>query len=533
LTIRIFDVRVDPALPESALLDRIGTIIGLPAGEIVRFSVVRRGFDARRKGDVRRVYAVECALASQALEEAVCARVPNARRHEPPPDPFPAAPVGKPALAPVVVGTGPAGLFAAWTLARFGAPPVVLERGRPVEERAREVNRFWQEGRVDPESNVQFGEGGAGTFSDGKLTTRIGDPLVEHVVGAFAEFARIPGLVKDARPHVGTDRLIGFCRGFREALVSLGATIRFGARVEELLLDGGSVRGVRMAGGEQVPASAVVLATGHSARDTVARLHGQGVAMARKAFAVGFRLEHPQGLIDRIQYGRAAGKNLPPADYRLAARAPSGRGVYSFCMCPGGEVMNAASGEGQAVVNGMSRRARNSGFANSGIVAAVAPADYEGAGDYGAGPLAGIAFQEEIERRAFLRGGGGYGIPAANLLSFLHGQGLPPSPGRVLAPGVARDSLRGILPGPVEEDLRFGLLRFGQTMRGFLTREASLYAVESRTSSPVRIERVNYESVTHKGLYPVGEGAGHAGGIVSSAVDGIRAALRILETYST
>lgn len=518
-----------PAVPESALFDRMLKIIGLPAEEVERFSVVRRGLDARRKGDVRRVYTLECVLRSAAREEEVCRRVPDARRYEPPPDPFPRSPVTAPERPPIVVGTGPAGLFAALTLARFGAPPVVLERGRPVEERTSDVGRFWSDGILDPESNAQFGEGGAGTFSDGKLTTRIGDPLVTHVVSAFAAFAGIPGLVKDAKPHVGTDRLREFCRRAREELLSLGAVVRFGARMEGLLVDGGAVRGVRLAGGEEVRSPVVVLAVGHSARDTLRALHAQGVAVSGKAFAVGFRVEHPQGLIDRIQYGAAAGKGLPPADYRLAARSPSGRGVYSFCMCPGGEVLNAASGPFQATVNGMSPRARNSGFANSGIVAAVPPDGFAGCGD---GPLAGIAFQEEIERRAFARGGGRYGLPAANLLAFLHGTDLPPSPGRVLAPGVARDTLAGILPEAVEEDLRFGLVRFGKVMRGFVTREATLYAAESRTSSPVRLERENYESVTHKGLYPVGEGAGHAGGIVSSAVDGIRAALRILETHS-
>lgn len=478
------------------------------------------------------MYTVELALRSAADEVSACARVPNARRHEPPPDPFPRLPVRRlPCAPPVVVGMGPAGLFAALTLARYGLAPVVLERGRAVEERRGDVERFWKEGVLDPESNVQFGEGGAGTFSDGKLTTRIDDPLAEHVVSAFAGLAGIPDLARDARPHVGTDLLERFCRRMREELRSNGAALRFGARVEELMVDGGAVRGVRLAGGEEIVSPVVVLATGHSARDTLRRLQGQGVLMAPKAFAAGFRVEHPQGLIDRIQYGRASGKDLPPADYRLAARAPGGRGVWSFCMCPGGEVMNSASGEGQAVVNGMSGRARDSGFANSGIVAAVTPEDFGAAGSAG-DPLAGLAFQEEIERRSFERGGKGFGLPAANLLAFVHGRDLPPSPARVLAPGTTRDSLRGILPGRLEEDLRFGLLRFGQAMRGFLTREATLYAVESRTSSPVRIERANYESISRKGLYPVGEGAGHAGGIVSSAVDGIRAALRILQIHS-
>jgi len=532
VTIRISEIRADPFLPERSLLPRIAKIIGVPPAEVVRFSVVRRGYDARRKGEVRRVYTVECALASPALEEAACARVPGARRYAPPPDPFPKAPVRRPDLPPVVVGAGPAGLFAALTLARYGAPPVVLERGRPVEERAEDLARFWREGVLDPESNAQFGEGGAGTFSDGKLTTRIGDPLVEHVVSVFAEFAGIPGLVKDAKPHVGTDRLRRFCRRMRGEITGLRGEIRFGARVEELAVADGRVLGVRLADGEEVRAPAVLLATGHSARDTMRRLFAQGVGMSAKAFAVGFRVEHPQGLIDRIRYGRMAGKGLPPAEYRLAAQTPSG-GVWSFCMCPGGEVMNAASAEGRSTVNGMSVRARDSGFANSGVVTPVSPPRFGAAGDGDGGPLAGIAFQEEIERRAYERGGGGFGLPAANLLAFALGKEFPPSPGRVLAPRVVPDPLRGILPEPVEEALRLGLLRFGETMRGFLTREATLYAVESRTSSPVRIERSNYESVTHKGLYPVGEGAGYAGGIVSSAVDGIRAALRILETLSS
>lgn len=492
------------------------------------FSVVRRGLDARRKGEIFRVYAVECSLRTEGLEEKVCSRVGSARRVSPSPDPFPAGKVRPPPARPVVVGAGPAGLFAALTLARFGAPPVLLERGRPVEERSRQVAAFWKTGVLDPESNVQFGEGGAGTFSDGKLTTRIADPLVSHVIQVFGEFAGLPGLRTDAKPHVGTDRLTGFCRRMREELASLGAEIRFGARVEEVETDGGRLRAVRLAGGEEIACSDLVLAIGHSARDTLRMLLSRGVKMSAKAFAVGFRVEHPQGLIDRIQYGRAAGRaGLPPADYRLAARAPSGRGVYSFCMCPGGEVLAAASRPGGIPVNGMSAHGRASGFANSGIVATVSEEDL-GVGDV----LAGIDFQELLEARAFRKGGGGFGVPAMNLMGFVEGRDLNLSRGRALAPRVVRANLSGILPRNVEEDLRFGLQAFGKSMRGFLTQEGTLYAVESRTSCPVRMERENYESITVKGLYPVGEGAGHAGGIVSSAVDGIRGALRILGKLS-
>ncbi|MBI5418959.1 MAG: hypothetical protein HZA60_02615 [Deltaproteobacteria bacterium] len=528
MAIRISDIRVPLDFPEKELIPRVLAIIGVSEGEMEHFSIVRRGLDARRKGDLRRVYAVECSLSAPGLEEKVCSRAPSARRYEPPPDPFPSYRIRPPVVRPVVVGAGPAGLFAALTLARFGAPPLLLERGRPVEERSRHVAAFWKSGVLDPESNIQFGEGGAGTFSDGKLTTRIGDPLVEHVVGVFEEFAPLPGLRTEARPHVGTDRLKGFCRRMREELRALGAEVRFGARVADLVAEGGQVRAVLLSDGEEVPCADLVLAIGHSARDTLRMLLSRGVKMTAKAFAAGFRVEHPQPLIDRIQYGKAAGRaGLAPADYRLAVRAPSGRGVYSFCMCPGGEVLAGPSGPGEMPVNGMSAHGRDSGFANSGIVATVSTADF-GGGDV----FAGIHFQELVEARAFRKGGSDFGIPAMNLVGFLQGKDLNLSRGKALGRGVARTNLGGIFPKKVEEDLRFGLRTFGDRMRGFLTQEATLYAVESRTSSPVRIERENYESVSLKGLYPVGEGAGHAGGIVSSAVDGIRGALALLEKFS-
>lgn len=526
--VRISDIRVPLGFPEEHLLSKVILIIGVPGDEVVDFSVVRRGIDARRKGSIRRVYAVDVSLGSPALEGEVCARVSSARPLLPAPDPFPRVPVSPPRVRPVVVGAGPAGLFAALTLARHGAPPILLERGRPVEERSRQVAVFWKEGVLDPESNVQFGEGGAGTFSDGKLTTRIGDPLVEHVIGVFAKFSGLPDLPREAKPHVGTDRLRKFCVRMREELASLGVEVRFGARVDGIGTGGGSLRSVRLSSGEELPCENLVLAIGHSARDTVRMLLSRGVRISAKPFAVGFRVEHPQERIDRIQYGRMAGNpGLPPADYRLTARAPSGRAVYSFCMCPGGEVMTASSGPGELPVNGMSAHARNSGFASSGIVAAVAEDDY-GTGDV----LAGVDLQRTIEARAFRKGGADFGVPAMNLSSFLTGKNLNLSRGRALAPRVVRANLAGILPPRVEEDIRYALGKFGESMRGFLSQEGTLYAVESRTSSPVRIDRENYESVTVKGLYPVGEGAGQAGGIVSSAVDGIRAALCILGKFS-
>ncbi len=496
---------------------------------MIRFSIVRRGLDARGSGNVRLVYAVECQLSSEELEARVCARVPQARLFSPEPDPFERGAVAPPQVRPVVVGAGPAGLFAALTLARFGARPLLLERGRPAGQRQRDVSAFWASGAFDPESNVQFGEGGAGTFSDGKLTTRIGDPLVGHVVSMFEEFADLPGLSIEAKPHVGSDRLLRFCGKMRAELSELGGEIRFSARVDDLVVTDGRVRAVRLASGEEIPCESLVFAAGHSARDTLRMLHARGVAMSAKPFAVGFRVEHKQPLIDRIQYGEMAGHEaLPPADYRLAARAPSGRSIYSFCMCPGGRVITSSSEAGGLPINGMSANRRDSGFANSGIVAAVDAGDFGGEG----GVLAGLAFQERIEQAAFRAGGGGYGIPAANLMAFTSGRDIPLTRSGALAAAVVPSDLRGILPAAVEDDLRAGLRRFGQTMRGFATEGATLYAVESRTSSPVQLSRDNYESVTVRGLYPVGEGAGHAGGIVSSAVDGIRAALRILETLT-
>jgi uncharacterized FAD-dependent dehydrogenase len=512
--------------PEGELSARVLSIIRAPRGELAAFSVVRRGFDARRKGEVRRVYAAELSLRTPSLERKVLSAFPGARPVDPPADPFPrGGPFSLP-LRPVVVGCGPAGLFAAWTLARFGLPPLLLERGRPVEERARHAAALWTKGILDPESNPQFGEGGAGAFSDGKLTTRIGDPLVSHVLSLFEELSGLPGLSREAKPHVGTDRLRRFLVAMRGRLLALGTEIRFGARVDGLLSRDGAAAALRLSTGEEVPCRQAILAVGHSARDTLRSLAGAGLPFRPKPFAVGFRIELPQAEVDRIQYGRMAGHPaLPAADFRVAVRAPSGRGVWSFCMCPGGAVLAAPSEAGRLAVNGMSGSGRSSGFANSGMVAAVGPADY------GGGLFAGMEFQREIEARAFAAGGGGFAVPACSLPDFLAGAAprSPLSRGRVLAPAVRPADLSALLPPAVTADLREGLARAAAILRGFGGEAATLYAVESRTSSPLQAERDDScESAAVRGVYPVGEGAGHAGGIVSAAVDGVRAALSVL-----
>lgn len=526
MAIRISDVRVPIDLPEEGFLDRILTIIGAGREEVDAFAVVRRGLDARTKGRVVRIFAADLSLRTPGAEAQALSRLRNAKVIELLPDPWPTRKAPPPCDPVVVVGAGPAGLFAAWGLSRCGVPVILLERGKTVDERAADVERFWADGTLDPESNPQFGEGGAGTFSDGKLTTRIGDPLVDTVVRLFGEMSGLPELCREAKPHVGTDRLRDFCRAMRGTLVGQGVRIRFGARVDRLTIRDGLVKGVVLASGEAIPASAVVLAIGHSARDTVRALDATGVSMTAKPFAVGYRIEHPQLLIDALQYGEMSGHPLlPPADYRFAVKGRSGRGVYTFCMCPGGEVMAASSSSGELAINGMSSNARASGYANSGLVASIGPADF-GAD----GALAGIDFQERIERAAFARGGGGFVVPAQNAVAYTKRSGSFPGPksGRMLAHGSTSADLFGILPAPVEEDIRTGLIAMGKTAPGFLTVEATLYAVESRTSSPVRFaRRDDLSSVSHPGLYPVGEGAGHAGGIVSSAVDGLKAALSI------
>jgi len=507
------NLTLNPDEEEAALRPLVALKIGVRESEITGLSLVRKGVDARKKGRIKLVYTVQFALKD---ESGLTVGGDLSRLAAVPPPVFPRL---SGAGGIVIVGMGPAGLFAALRLAEYGLAGLVLERGRPVDERARDVARFWRAGELAPESNVQFGEGGAGTFSDGKLTTRVKDPNSRYVLEQLVRFGAPPEILYAAKPHIGTDRLRCVVSGIRERLLEAGFEISFQSLLSGLKLSRGRVSGVVVNDAVERPCRHLVLAPGHSARDTYAMLLEAGVALEQKPFAVGLRVEHPQELIDAIQYGAAPHPGLPPAEYAQAYNnTRTGRSAYSFCMCPGGVVVAAASEAGGVVVNGMSGYRRNSPNANSALVATVGRVDFADGS-----PLAGVDFQRTLERRAFAAGGGNYRAPAQSLLSFL-GKGV----GRIKSsyrPGVTESDLAALFPAGVSATLKEGVLDFEKRMRGFISCEATLTGVETRTSAPVRIVRgADLQSVSHPGLYPTGEGAGYAGGIMSAALDGIRVA---------
>lgn len=507
---------------------RLAILQRLAVGDdaLVGYSVFRRGIDARKRDMISLIFTLDVELQDEAAVLARFADDPHVRTT---PDMSYHLVAQAPAdlkQRPLVIGTGPCGLLAGLILAQMGFRPIILERGKAVRERTRDTFGLWRKGVLNPESNVQFGEGGAGTFSDGKLHSQIKDPKFQgrKVLEEFVKAGAPEEILYISKPHIGTFRLVTVVENMRATMEALGAEIRFESRVDNIDIEQGQVRGVTLAGGEYIASEHVVLAVGHSARDTFEMLSRNGVYMEAKPFSVGFRIEHPQSLIDQCRYGKYAGHPLlGAADYKLVHHCKNGRSVYSFCMCPGGTVVAAASEPGRVVTNGMSQYSRNERNANSGIVVEITPEQ-----DYPGDALAGIALQRDLEARAFHLGGDNYQAPGQLVGDFLAGR---PSRefGRVqpsYTPGVHLTDLSTALPDYAIEAIREALPAFERQIKGFAMSDALLTGVETRTSSPVRIKRnrEDYQSINTRGLYPAGEGAGYAGGILSAAVDGIKVA---------
>ncbi len=478
----------------------------------------RRSLDARHKSHIR--YLVSLGFGTARAVATI--PLPPGTQLEPAPEPLSfevAALTRKPRV--VIVGSGPAGTFCALRLLDYGIEAVLLERGPEMEERVRKVDALWEEGVLDPGANAQFGEGGAGTFSDGKLTTRIGHSAIRYVLETFVRFGADPRILYLAKPHVGTDVIRACSVRIRQEAQRQGVIYRFRARLADLEETDGRVVAAILENGERIPCDAVVLAPGHSARDTFEMLARHGVAMRQKAFAMGVRIEHPQELLDKAQYGPSCGHpSLPPADYKLVCNLSNNRAAYSFCMCPGGEVIQCASEAGGVVVNGMSNARRDSGFANAGLVAKVNTSDFQSED-----LLAGMYLQRKWEQACFRAAGETYGAPAMSVQDFLNSRASGQLPRNSFRPFAVPADLGTCLPDFVLAQLREALPDFERKIRGFTSREAMLLAIESRTSSPVQLLRAeDGQSPSHLGLYPCGEGAGFAGGITSAAVDGIRVA---------
>ena len=541
--LRVNQVKIRTGHSEEALKKKISEILKIPGQEIRGWKLIRRSIDARKKPELFYSYTLDVDVKNEekvlhrfrGKEQMVC-RTQRTSYHFPKPG-------GRVQESPtVIVGMGPAGLFCAYFLALHGYRPILLERGKAVEERCRDVEAFWETGKLNPNSNVQFGEGGAGAFSDGKLNTLVKDKDGRNaaVLETLVKFGADERILYDARPHVGTDVLLHVVKRMREEIIRLGGRVRFESQVTDICIEQGRVTGILIGGGENISCRQLVLAPGHSARDTFSMLYDRQVPMEAKAFAVGLRVEHPQSMINDSQYGTAEPGTLGAAPYKVTARAKNGRGVYSFCMCPGGYVVNASSEEGRTAVNGMSYSVRGGKNANSAIIVTVTPQDFGSSH-----PLAGIAFQRRLEERAYALGEGS--IPVQRYGDFKARveqdgddeeraeQSRRQTESREIVPrcrGTWRwADVSRILPRECNEAIVDGMEAFARQIEGFNRPDACMSGVESRTSSPVRIIRDDGLQSRIRGLYPCGEGAGYAGGIVSAAMDGIRVAETIAGAY--
>ena len=513
-----------PGELEDEILDRLG----LKKPDLISYEIARKSLDARKKNQIRVVYTVDVEVLDEPQCIAQCADhkdidVAPAIGYRPPKS------VSRPKLSPVIVGSGPCGLFAALILAEAGFCPIILERGKEVAQRIKDVNSFWNTGDLDPESNVCFGEGGAGTFSDGKLTTQIKDTSnrIRKVLTEFVENGAKEEILFQAKPHIGTDHLMTIVKNIRQKIISLGGQIRFKNKLTGIETKNSQIRGCVVNDKEVIETHNLILAVGHSARDTYEMLHRVNIPMLPKPFSLGVRIEHPQEMINISQYGDSHSHPLlGPANYKLVCHCPAGRSVYTFCMCPGGKVIASSSEAKGVVTNGMSMHGRQFENANSALLVNVEVNDFGNSH-----PLSGIEFQRKWESKAYLAGGENYFAPAQRVGDFL-AHSISPSPGSVKSsymPGVKMCDLRDCLPEFVVEALRFAIVKLDKTLKGFAMPDAIMTAIETRSSSPVKIIRTDsFESPSLAGFYPAGEGAGYAGGIVSSAVDGIRVAETII-----
>ncbi len=528
--LRIINMRV-PLSDNTEIYKLAARRLKIPPQAVLEVVIIRKALDARRKQNISFVYSID--VKTTVPEGQLVARLKGDKDITIIEQQKPANIISgqmKLTERPVVIGFGPAGMLAALTLAEHGYRPLVLERGRDVETRTKDVAKFWKTGEFDETSNVQFGEGGAGTFSDGKLTTRVNDPLMHQVLNIFVKAGAPPEIMYLHKPHIGTDKLRGVVKQIREEIIALGGQVEFESKVTDVTIQDGAIKGITVNGDEFIPCSVALFAIGHSARDTYTMLYNRGIQMEAKPFAIGVRIEHPQDLIDQSQYGISAGHpNLSAADYSLVYHAKeSRRTAYSFCMCPGGLVVAAASENGGVVTNGMSLYNRASGISNSALVVNVNPEDF------GSHVLAGIEFQRKYEQLAFKLGGSNYRAPLQTVGDFLANNvgGTTFQTNPSYRPGTVASDLRQCLPDFVTDTLAEALPDFDRRIKGFAHPNAILTGVETRTSAPVRIMRTNeYISSNTCGFYPIGEGAGYAGGIMSAALDGLNSAVAIIKKY--